>query len=92
MIKLVLVVAGVLALAAAPTFADDAPARSVDAVVGRIMARLDTDRDDRISRTEAEPAKRLVAHFDAIDADHDGFLSRAEISAALANARARRGK
>ncbi len=56
------------------------------------MARLDTDRDARISRKEAEPAERLAVHFDEIDADDDGCPSRDEIATALASARSRRGK
>ncbi len=55
------------------------------------MARLDTDRDARISRKEAEPAERLAVHFDEIDADDDG-CPRDEIGTALASARSPRGK
>ncbi|HKA89910.1 MAG TPA: hypothetical protein VKE22_19750 [Haliangiales bacterium] len=78
-----------LALVSLPAFAGGA--RSVDEMVDRLMARLDTDHDGRISRKEAEPAKRLATHFDRIDADKDGFLTREEIAAAIADARARRG-
>ena len=51
-------------------------------------ARLDTDGDGRLSRAELEAgsanARRgrtspLVEHFDAIDANRDGYLVRAEI-------------
>ena len=79
-----------LALASVPAFAGgDKP---VDDVVNRLMTRLDADHDGRISRKEAETAKRLTTHFDRIDADKDGYLSRAEIAAAIGNARARHGK
>jgi Ca2+-binding EF-hand superfamily protein len=79
-----------LALASLPAFAGgDKPPEDI---VDRIMTRLDADHDGRISRKEAETAKRLATHFDRIDADKDGYLSRAEITAAIANARARHGK
>jgi len=54
---------------------------------GRIMA-ADTDGDGRVSRAEmsAMPAKggRDPARlFDRMDANHDGYLDKAEIQAAL---------
>jgi Ca2+-binding EF-hand superfamily protein len=49
---------------------------------GGFLKKLDTDGDGRISRAEAQAAPRLAAHFDEIDADKDGFLTRDELKAA----------
>jgi Ca2+-binding EF-hand superfamily protein len=61
--------------------------RFLDRQTGRIMA-ADTDGDGRISRAEMEavPAKGErdpLRRFDAMDANHDGYLDKAEIRAAL---------
>ena len=71
-------------LAALPAFAqsDDAKAR-IARRVDEAFARLDTDKDGRISRAEASKGPRLSKNFDRVDADHDGYVTRAELSAAL---------
>ena len=47
------------------------------------MKRADTDGDGRISKAEAQAsAPRLFEHFDAIDANRDGFVTREEMKAA----------
>jgi Ca2+-binding EF-hand superfamily protein len=48
------------------------------------MKKLDTDGDGRISRAEAAKAPRLAEHFDAIDTNHDGFITPEEMKAAHA--------
>lgn len=47
-----------------------------------IFARIDTDADGRISRDEAAPFPRLARHFNHIDADKDGYLTKNELRAA----------
>lgn len=47
-----------------------------------LMARFDTDRDGKLSRTEAP--QRLAERFDSIDRNRDGFLTPDEIRAAAA--------
>jgi hypothetical protein len=48
----------------------------------RLIAELDTDKDGKISKTEA--AKGLLPEdFDKIDSDNDGFLTEDELKASL---------
>ncbi len=55
---------------------------------GRMMA-LDTDKDGRISRTEAMAGKARVAdHFDKMDINKDGYLDRADMQARMTQQRA----
>lgn len=43
------------------------------------MAKLDTDKDGRISRTEATAGEgKLASRFDEMDANKDGFIDRAD--------------
>ncbi len=51
------------------------------------MKHLDKDGDGLISRAEAQAAPRLAKHFDEIDANKDGFLSKDELAAARAKMR-----
>jgi Ca2+-binding EF-hand superfamily protein len=80
--------AALLFAAAAPAFAegDDAKAR-IARRVDEVFARLDADKDGRISRAEAArrdgAGPRLSRNFDKVDADRDGYVSRAELTAAL---------
>jgi|SRR3954464_4537860 Ca2+-binding EF-hand superfamily protein len=76
-----------LAGLAAPAFAGGDHAQLTEAQIAerldKVFARLDTDKDGRISQAEAAKGKRLAKHFDKVDADHDGFVSRAELNAAM---------
>jgi Ca2+-binding EF-hand superfamily protein len=82
-------------LAAAALFATAAPALAGGAEdessqtriakrVDTAFAKLDADKDGRISRAEAASRPRMAKHFDKIDADGDGYISRAELTAAIA--------
>ena len=56
-------------------------------------ARIDTDGDGRISLAEAQAnAPRLAQNFDAIDANHDGFVTREELKAAFQAHHGKRGQ
>ena len=55
------------------------------------FAKLDADKDGRISREEANAAPRFAEHFDALDADHEGFVTPGEMKAAHAKHRAQAG-
>jgi Ca2+-binding EF-hand superfamily protein len=80
-----LAAAGLTAALVAPAFADDvAPNARLAKHVDDVFARLDTDKDGRISKAEAGKGPRLSKHFEAVDADHDGFVTKAELSAAMA--------
>ena len=47
----------------------------------QIFKMLDTNKDGRISKTEAEKAKRkmLARNFDLIDINKDGFIEKEEL-------------
>ena len=64
---------------------------AAEATAEQVIERLDTDGDDRISKTEAAEAKRgrLDDHFDKIDGNNDGFLTAVELKAFHEN---RKGK
>jgi len=49
---------------------------------GGLFAKLDMNKDGKISREEANAAPRLAEHFDALDANHDGFVTPDEMKAA----------
>ena len=42
------------------------------------MAKLDTNKDGRISREEAKADPRLAARFDQMDVNKDGYLDKAD--------------
>lgn len=80
----VLAVASLMAVAA-PVFAgdDDATKARVARRVDEAFAKLDTDKDGRISKAEAAKGPKMAKVFDHVDADHDGSVSRAEMTAAV---------
>ncbi|HAI48163.1 MAG TPA: hypothetical protein DCM50_15940 [Stenotrophomonas sp.] len=45
---------------------------------GGMMAKLDTNKDGRISREEAKADPRLVARFDTMDVNKDGYLDKVD--------------
>ena len=51
----------------------------VEALVTKLLARFDTDKDSKISKTEAKA--RLADSFGLLDRNKDGFLDRAELRA-----------
>jgi Ca2+-binding EF-hand superfamily protein len=65
--------------------------RSAAEQADKVIARLDGDRDGKLSAKEVEPAAKLARHFAIIDEDRDGFVTRAELVAALERLRARGG-
>ncbi len=89
-----LVAAGLTAVTlATPALAladDDAAKAKIAKRVDEVFARLDADKDGKISKAEASKGPRLSKNFDQVDTDHDGFVTRAEMTAAItkmANAR-----
>jgi hypothetical protein len=73
----------VVAPAVAVAGDDDAMKARVSRRVDQVFAKLDTDKDGRISKAEAAKGAKLAKAFDRVDTDHDGFVSRAEMSAAV---------
>ncbi len=88
----VITIAALLAgIAAAAYAAQDLSAS--EPVTGAMPARLaaaDTDHDGRWSKAEWLAAGRKARGFDAMDTNHDGFLTIEELKAGLARFHARR--
>lgn len=49
----------------------------------KAMARLDVDKDGRISQAEAQADPRLAARFAELDADKNGYLDKADAQARM---------
>ncbi|GAA0330069.1 EF-hand domain-containing protein [Sphingomonas oligophenolica] len=56
----------------------------------RMLERLDTNHDGRISRDEMRA--EMDRHFDKLDANHDGFIDKAEMEAAHDHMKQHMGK
>lgn len=50
------------------------------------FVEVDVNKDGKIDKEEAKANTILVTYFDALDTDKDGFLSKAEMDHALAEA------
>jgi cell division septation protein DedD len=50
----------------------------------------DTDHDGRLSRSEAQAMPMVARHFDQIDANGDGYITRDELKAARGRMQANR--
>jgi hypothetical protein len=76
---------GLFALAAAgPALAAEATGSASDAPPGAQTFRdLDSNRDGRLSFSEAFPNPRISNAFSIIDQNADGFLTPAEIAAVV---------
>lgn len=55
------------------------------------LAQADSDKDGKWSKLEWLAAGRRERGFDYLDADHDGFVTPAEIKAGMERLRASRG-
>ena len=56
------------------------------------MKAADKDGDGKISRAEAVAMPRLAKHFDEIDTNKDGFLSKEELKASREKHAAQKSK
>ena len=72
-----LVVAMVVGLAAASTFAHDKGMHGND----DMMTRMDTNHDGMVSKAEHDAYAQSM--FDKMDANHDGMVSKAEMDAGM---------
>jgi len=59
--------------------------------VAAIIAKLDKDKDGKISKREAN-GTRLARVFDKIDRNKDGFITQRELAAAGKGRKRRKGK
>jgi len=75
--KPLIVLAVLAALSSASAFAVDMPAQKDGSPHG--LARLDTNGDGAIDRTEAAKAPRLAENFDKLDKNKDGKLTADEL-------------
>ena len=50
------------------------------------FVEVDVNKDGKIDREEAKVNTILVTYFDPLDKDMDGFLSKSEMDAAMAEA------
>ncbi len=57
-----------------------------------VFKRLDADNSGGVSKAEAAQRPRLAKHFDAIDANKDGQITREEAKAAHEKMKAKRGQ
>lgn len=76
--NLILSLAGLLALAAQPGFAQDAMSRQIAVR----FAAADEDHDGKLTKAEAHAGMPRIAQvFDQIDVDHHGYITLAQIAA-----------
>ena len=70
--------------------ADKAVNKELEAKFDQYFQMMDTDKSGKISKVEAQAKDpSLLEHFDEMDANHDGQLTKAEIKKALAAAEKR---
>src|SRR5262245_19622519 len=55
------------------------PGMSAESIVNAILERMDSNKDGKLSKSEAR--NRIADAFDQIDTDKDGYLSRKELLA-----------
>lgn len=70
----------------APAAADGMPANKASAAdVDAAFDRADTNKDGKLSRTEAENLPAVAQRFEQIDTDRDTFISREELTKFIGN-------
>jgi len=68
-------------LAAPPAPTPEPPPAATTAVTPAAPVPEGISRDDYIAKARDEAAKRAATRFDAMDANHDGILTKQEIAA-----------
>jgi len=84
----ILTALGLGSMALVATAADESAAPPVHHQGAKRLRAADTNGDGLISREEAAALPMLAKHFDEIDTDHDGQLSKAELRASAKQHRA----
>ncbi len=77
--KLVVLGVSAAALLVTAAFADEGDTR-LAAADSAVFAKLDTNRDGRVSAIEAANDSKVAQGFTSADADKDGYLTRAEFA------------
>jgi hypothetical protein len=81
----------IIAAGAAALIAAAGAAQAQRPAPGQIVKAWDKDGDGAVSKAEWVSAGRPAERFDAVDADHDGKVTVAELEAAMAKMRPRNG-
>lgn len=91
--KKLLFAAGVVLMMSTSVFAQDKERRQPPPPE-KVVAHLDTDKDGKISKAEADKAERgrLKEHFDDVDGNADGYVTTEELKAAMDRRRENGGK
>lgn len=66
----------------APAQPGTSPATVSPKNLATAFEKADTDKDGRLSTTEAEKLPEIARQFTQLDTNHDGFLSRREFNGA----------
>ena len=79
--KMVSIVTTVIVLATAPAAIAQQEKGHRPPPPEKVIERLDTDKDGKISKAEADKAERgrMKEHFDKIDSNGDGFIEAKEL-------------
>lgn len=92
MVKSILATAVLTVIMSTAMYAQDRAGRKPPSPE-KVVAHLDTDKDGKISKAEADAAERgkLSEHFDDVDSNADGYVDAAELKTAFEKRRKHKG-
>ncbi len=74
----------VMSLTSVSALCQDEP-KETETVAEKIIEKLDTDEDKKISKEEAKPNKNISDKFTEIDKDKDGVITLKELDDYMSN-------